>query len=186
MRSWTQFYSVLGMVGLIVPWTMGCTRTLIVSKDLVINTANPIDYHRPPKERNGETVELVILCVTPDDWGKGGNVKLIPDSPLTAADFFKDESAFQGKRKTATIVGKKHDGKDVTTVTGIDFPTGELFDNHSAIWVWAKFKGPDREILPVPAIVFHPPGANTATLRARIRAEEKLEGLQKGQYLEKN
>lgn len=163
----------------------GCARTLVITQDPFINTANPLDYNKPVAERLGETLEVSIVCVTADDLAKGGPYQRLAPATfsMTAKDFYTDE--FKNVPKTAlTIRGAKHDGKEVRK--SFDFPAKKLFNKDSVIYVFAKFSGPEpQEILPVAPVVFHPPGAYTHRLPVHIGAREDVkDGPAHGQYIE--
>ena len=164
----------------------GCgSRTLLITKDPFINTANPLDYHKPPTERQGESLEVTIVCVTPDDLAKGGAYqKLAPATfSMTAKEFYTTEFDTVVRTKVP-IVGAKKDGKETVKKT-FDFPSKKLFSKDSVIYVFAKFKGPQQEVLPVPPVVFHSPGDYSSTLRVHVGARENVqEGDTHGQFLE--
>ncbi len=164
----------------------GCGgRTLLISKDPIINTANPLDYNKPAAERRGETLEVTIVCLTADEFTKGGPYqKLAPGTlSMTSKDFYTDEFANVARTKL-TVVGAKQDGREMVKQS-FDFPSKKLFDKGSVIYVFAKFKGPQQEILPVPPVVFHRPGDYTSTLRVHIGARDNVqEGDTHGQFIE--
>ena len=179
--------TVVGMAWLMTAAaSTGCGgRTLLITKDPIINTANPLDYNKPAAERRGETLEVTIVCLTADELAKGGPYqKLAPATfSMTSKDFYTDEFANVARTKL-TVVGAKQDGKE-TVKQSFDFPAKKLFDKGSVIYVFAKFKGPQQEVLPVPPVVFHSPGDFTSTLRVHIGARDNVqEGDTHGQFIE--
>jgi hypothetical protein len=179
--------TVVGMAWILTgAASAGCgSRTLVITQDRIINTANPLDYNKPAAERRGETLEVSIVCVTADDVAKPGPYqKLAPATfSMTSKDFYTDEFANVSRTKL-TVVGAKQDGKE-TVKKSFDFPSKKLFDKGSVIYVFARFQGPQQEILPVAPVVFHPPGAYRGTLYVHIGARENVtEGDTHGQSIE--
>jgi len=163
----------------------GCSsRTLVIHKDRIINTANPLDSKKAPADRSGETLKVTVVSLAEEDIAKGGaNQKLAPATfSMTSREFYEQEGSFTVSKKEFEVKGAKHDGKDTVTER-IEFP-GKLFKGTSVIYVFAKFKGPHGEVLPVKPVVYHPPGAFTSTLRVHIGANDSLDGDTCGQYIE--
>jgi len=166
----------------------GCSgRTLVITKDPVINTANRIDFNKPPAERRGETLKVAVICLGEDDFAKAGTgpiAELAPaTSTMTSKEFFEKEGSLSSvSKKVFDVVGAKIDGKDTQTER-FKFP-GKLFKGNSVIYVFAKFVGPNGEVIPVKPVKFNPVWHYTGTLKVHISANEKLEGDTYGQNIE--
>lgn len=170
--------------------SMGCpSRTLTITQDDYINTGSHV--RRDADKRTGQPLEVTIVCVYPQDLEKAANNGL--RLGLTCKDWYDhapkpDGTGFQlpgdqiyvltnrpgggiGRRLGPSLAGAIQDGRADRSVGGIKFGK-DLFDKRSAIYVFPKFIGPDRKVLPVPGAVFSPPGSYSSRISVKIGVDK--------------
>jgi len=185
----------------------GCARQLTIEVDDYINTA--VHWNRDKSERTGEPLEVAIVCVTKDDLKNEANGRLDPESGITSDVWFTDRpipgdkqdmegrgsrfwlpktkvftltddrncfGTWKGERLQGAVHAKRKEFKKT-----FDFD-GDYHDDKSVIYVFAKFIGPNGELLKVAPAKFHPPGAYTSALVVRIGVDENRQNY--GQYIE--
>jgi len=192
------------MVGTLALLT-GCTRSLTIHQDPVINTA--IHADRAPDQRSGGPLDLAIVCVYADDLKKPSNALLKPDSRITARDWYNrrptlkerggklfdlpakqlylltDEKDSYGQWIGTPLRGATLDGAAPIHKKGIKLKWGRLGDDQTVLYVFPRFIGPDGAVLPVAPARFCPPGAYPANLEIKVgvRADRRVE---EAQYIE--
>ncbi len=191
--------------GLVVAGT-GCGRTMTITQADYINTGMQIA--RAKDQRTGQPLEVNIVSVYPHDLNNELNSLLSPDQDITADLWYlnrpqygdkvedddqthirlpknqvfllTDDKQYYGTRIGSRLRGAVTD-KRKKIAAKFEF-AGSLHDKRSVIYVFPKFIGPKGEVLPVPPVKLHPPGAFTHELFVEIGVEEGRENY--GQYID--
>ncbi len=197
--------SRLGTCGLLAATmcSLGCpSRTLYITQDDVINWCGQLNRRNP----TGEPLEVTIVCVYHKDLDKPENHGLAPGGVLTCKDWYEhrpvrgaggdrfvlkpeqiylltnDPEGF-GVKLGPALNGARVDEKKTILVKGIRFRGKELFHKKSAIYVFPKFIGADKQVLPVKPAIFSPPGNRTSRLYVTIGGDKNRRETC-GQYIE--
>jgi hypothetical protein len=186
---------------------VGCSRTLTISQDMIINTAMHID--RRGEDRTGQPLEVNIVSVYPDDFKNPANERLLPENHITSDVWYADRpqigdspdmegmdgrfrlpkdqiflltdaTRYYGVKSGGMLKGAAIDGKK-DLERSFKFK-GPLHNKHSVIYVFPKFIDSRGQVLPVPPAVFAPPGAYTHVLSVKIGVDETRDFY--GQYID--
>ncbi|GMU22014.1 MAG: hypothetical protein AMXMBFR13_21020 [Phycisphaerae bacterium] len=189
----------------------GCSRTLTITQDNVINTAQQIEDGIDTKDHTGAPLELTAVCVYPKDLKNEANDRLKPGSGITAKEWYErrplpgdrvdmeathnrfrlpknqvflmtDSSEVYGSRIGSWLRGAQLDGAKPIVKKGIEFDSFALHDDLAVIYIFPKFTRKGGEVLPVQPVVFHPPGAYEKDVYIRIGVDPKRDNF--GQYIE--
>ena len=195
--------ATVAVIGLAV-LSGGCrARTLTITQEDHINTA--MHEHRAREKQTGDPLELNVVCVFTGDLEKPENARLQPDEGITAKEWFEfrptgappdgrhfnlpcnqiymltNEESPCGKVKGPALRGALEDGFSEKTIRDISFRK-RLHHRRSVIYVFPKFIDKNGEVLPVPPVKYHPPGAYTRNLAVKIGV--RAGGPHGGQYIE--
>jgi hypothetical protein len=169
----------------------GCSRQLVIRQDPIINTAMMLE--RDFEKIDGRPLEVDVVMLYPKDFEDVNNSELLPSANLTADVWFElkgtseiavrgdqiirfsDVKTAYGTRGRPLLNGSRVDRAEETKPLKIDFK-GPINDKDSVIYVIPKFIGPNGGVLPVPAAMFHPPGAYSDTLQVHIGWDSSQSG----------
>ncbi|MHC5111672.1 MAG: hypothetical protein ACYTHJ_17545 [Planctomycetota bacterium] len=182
-------------------FSTGCAREMTITQDEFVNNAM---YHYRPEATAGDPLEVTIVCVYPKDLNNEYNDLLRPDSGMTCADWYQlrpaltdsvddegherfrlpknqiflctDDPKCYGKKIHERLRGKEK------VVCDFEF-SGGLHNQNSVIYVFPKFIGPGKDVLPVEPAKFDPPGAYTKDLAVHIGVDSTRNDYY-GQYIE--
>jgi len=168
----------------------GCARQLTITQDPYINTA--MHGGRKPDGRTGEPLEVNVVCVYPQDLDKPENAQLAPSFAITSdmwyakrpthggaepgkfelppqqVYLFTEATNVYGKKVGPRLKGAVADGKaEISLSGGINFE-GPYHNDRSVIYLFPKFVDAGGNVLSVPPVKWHPPGAFTHNLFCKI------------------